>query len=197
MDILGLLRSKLRRKLLVYFFTNPEASHHLRELASVISEDPGNLSKELKRLCSDGLFVSDIRGRQKYFSINRENPLYEEIKSIISKTVGVEASLRDLVADDPNVLLAFIYGSYVSEQFSTRSDIDLMLITKDKGFNDKKILRQVHNLMSASGREIDFSYFSKKEWRAKLRQEDSFILEVVKTPKLIIKGDERELRGLA
>lgn len=50
-----LLNSKLKRKLLTYSFTHPEESYYVRELASLIQEDPGNLSRELKRLEDEGL----------------------------------------------------------------------------------------------------------------------------------------------
>jgi DNA-binding MarR family transcriptional regulator len=44
------LRSKARQRLLAYFFTNPTARHHLRDLAERLRIDPANLSKELRRL---------------------------------------------------------------------------------------------------------------------------------------------------
>jgi len=44
------LRSKARQRLLAYYFTNPTARHHLRDLAARLSIDPSNLSKELRRL---------------------------------------------------------------------------------------------------------------------------------------------------
>ncbi len=77
------LRSKLRRDLFAYYFTNPAASHHLRELARLLHADPANLSRELNRLELQGLFSSDQRGRQKYFQLNKKYPLYEELRRIV------------------------------------------------------------------------------------------------------------------
>ena len=70
------LRSKARQRLLAYYFTNPAARHHLRDLADRLSIDPSNLSRELRRLERDGLFRSEVSGRQKYFRLNRDYPLY-------------------------------------------------------------------------------------------------------------------------
>ena len=50
------LRSKARRNLLAYYFTNPAARLHLRDLAERLKVDPSNLSKELGRLEREGLF---------------------------------------------------------------------------------------------------------------------------------------------
>ena len=49
-NFLEITRSRLRQKLLSYFFTNPNANLYLREIASVLKEDPGNLSKEFAKL---------------------------------------------------------------------------------------------------------------------------------------------------
>jgi len=40
-----LLNTKLRRKLLTYSFTHPDENYYVRELASLIDEDAGNLSR--------------------------------------------------------------------------------------------------------------------------------------------------------
>src|SRR5271170_4680163 len=94
------LRSKARQRLLAYYFTNPTARHHLRDLAEQLSIDPSNLSKELGRLEREGLFQSEISGRQKYFQLNREYPLFNEVRSIVRKTIGaapvIAQSLQDI-----------------------------------------------------------------------------------------------------
>lgn len=89
------LRSTARRRLLAYYFTNPTARHHLRDLAERLSTDPSNLSKELRRLEHEGMFRSEISGRQKYFRLNREYPLFPEVKRIVEKTIGAVAVLRE------------------------------------------------------------------------------------------------------
>ena len=53
------LRSQARRRLLAYFFTNPSSRLHLRDLAERLGIDPANLSKELRRLETEGLFRSE------------------------------------------------------------------------------------------------------------------------------------------
>jgi hypothetical protein len=43
------LGTKVRKKLLTYSFTHPDESYYVRELSSLIGEDPGNqLLKEKK-----------------------------------------------------------------------------------------------------------------------------------------------------
>src|SRR5438876_9469050 len=64
------LRSKARQRLLAYYFTNPTARHHLRDLAARLSIDPSNLSKELRRLEREGLFRREVVGGRSIFKLN-------------------------------------------------------------------------------------------------------------------------------
>ncbi len=89
------LRSKTRQRLLRYYFTNPRARHHVRDLAQRLEVDPSNLSKELRHLESEGLFTSETSGRQKYFRLNRKYPLFAEARRIVEKTIGTGPLLAE------------------------------------------------------------------------------------------------------
>ncbi|MDP2921461.1 MAG: winged helix-turn-helix domain-containing protein, partial [Candidatus Omnitrophota bacterium] len=104
--------SKLKSKLLSYFFTNPEKSFYVRELGIILNEDPGNLSRELRKLEQEGIFISSTKGPSKFYSLDKKYPAFNDLKNIIFKTEGIEGSLRQLVSEYAGIELAFIYGSY-------------------------------------------------------------------------------------
>ena len=110
------LRSKARQRLLAYYFTNPTARHHLRDLADQLSIDPSNLSRELRRLEREGLFRSEWSGRQKYFQLNRQYPLYREIRSIVAKTIGAVPLIAQSVKPVAGIEEAYVYGSFARNQ---------------------------------------------------------------------------------
>ncbi len=87
----SLNKNSAKRRLLVYFFTHPGAKHYLRELAVLLEADPANLSRDLTRLEAEGMFRSEMRGHQKYFSLDAAYPLYEALKTIVLKLVSQEA----------------------------------------------------------------------------------------------------------
>ncbi len=153
--------TKLRRKLLTYSFTHPDEQFYVRELSVLIDEDPGNLSRELRKLEEEGLYISIIRGREKFYSLNESYPLFSELKTIISKTEGVEGSLKDLVSKYKDVSCAFIYGSYAKNKENKASDIDLVVVGK---FPYNKLTHDIHGLESKLNREINFTYYSKEEF---------------------------------
>ncbi len=54
--------------------------------------------RELIKLNKEGIFQSERQGNLVYYSVNKSYPLYEEIKSMVFKTVGVEGSLREILS---------------------------------------------------------------------------------------------------
>jgi DNA-binding MarR family transcriptional regulator len=119
-------RSKSRQSLLAYYFANPAARHHLRDLAARLSIDPSNLSKELSRLERDGLFRSEVSGRQKYFQLNRQYPLFNEVRKIVEKTVGAVPVIARSLKQIEGIDEAYLYGSFADNQQDSASDIDVL-----------------------------------------------------------------------
>jgi DNA-binding PadR family transcriptional regulator len=82
-----LLGTKLRKNLLAFSFNHPHESFYVRELSGLIRQDPGNLSRELRKLEEEGIYSSTIRGNVKFYSLNKAYPLFREIKKIVLNSV--------------------------------------------------------------------------------------------------------------
>jgi predicted transcriptional regulator with HTH domain len=78
-----LLGSKVRKNLLAFSFNHPDESFYVRELSGLIREDPGNLSRELRKLEEEGIYSSTTRGNVKFYSLNKSYPLFKEVKKIV------------------------------------------------------------------------------------------------------------------
>ncbi len=169
------LTSQPRRRLLAYYFTNPEANHYVRELARLLEVDASNLARELAQLQKEGLFVAEVRGRQKYFRLNRDYPLYAEVRGIALKTVGAEAQLRKAVQGVDGIERAILYGSFAAGRHDTASDIDLLLIgSADSGELETRV-RKLERLL---GREINYTLLTRKEFERRRKQRDPFLEDV-------------------
>lgn len=180
-----ILKSKLKRNLLGYVFTHPDETFYVRELSGLIGEDPGNLSRLLRKLEEEGLFVSRIKGREKFFSLNKNYPLYSELKNIVSKTEGVQGSLGALVEKFPGISLAFIYGSYAKGKENKNSDIDLLVAGS---FEYDTFARHIRALEEKLNREINFSYFPLEEFEEEKKKPGSFVNLLVKEKVILLKG---------
>ncbi len=168
-------RSKARQRLLVYYFTNPKARLHLRELAARLRIDPSNLSKELGRLESEGLFRSELSGRQKYFQLNRDYPLFNEVRSIVAKTIGAAPLLTQSLKTIKGIRGAFLYGSFARNQQDAASDIDVLVI----GTPDAEVLAEaMEKLERQLGREINYTVLTPKEFESRRARKDALLESV-------------------
>ena len=189
-NFLEITKSRLRNKILLHFFTNTDDEMYLREMALRLKEDPGNLSKELSRLEKEGVFISQFRGKQKYFFLNKTYPLFNELKSIIFKTIGIQGSLQNIINKTSGIVTAFIYGSFATGKENASSDIDLCLIVKGSVFNENNFISKIDGLEKTISREINYIYYSEEEWEKQINENDSFIINIKMGPKIVLKGNE-------
>ena len=184
-NFLQLTKSRLRQKMLVYYFTNPAKRLYLRQAASILKEDPGNLSKEFSRLEKEGVFIAENQGNQKYFYLNRQYSLYDELKSILFKTIGIEGRLKGIIEKTKGVQLSFIYGSYAANKENASSDVDLLIVGE---VEEDELLKEIESAERVLGREINYNVYPPKEFREKLKRKDNFVANILKRPKIILKG---------
>lgn len=187
---LYITKSKIRRDLLALFFTNPFKEYYLRQLERLLGYSAGSIRRELLKFCEDGLFTTKKQGNLLYYSVNTNYPLYNEIKTIIFKTVGVEGLLKETLSKISEIKTAFIFGSFASKTENIESDIDLMII----GDPDISLLNEkIAGLESKLKREINFVVYSVKEYNSKKRMKSGFILDIIENPKIILIGDNDDL----
>jgi len=183
-------KSKIRRDLLSLFFTNASQKYYLRELERILGYSAGSIRRELLKFKEDRLFTTEKVGNLLYYSLNTDHPLFEELKGIVSKTVGVEGSLKKAISSVPGIEFAFIYGSFASGKENVSSDIDLMIIgDPDSSSVNQKITALERRLK----REINLSLHSLKDYRDRKMSKSGFIQDLLKKPKIMIIGDENAL----
>jgi len=190
MDILQITKSKLREELLNLYFTNPNKKFYLRELERILGFSAGNIRRELIKLKKNGLFLTENKGNLTYYYLNKSFPLFQELKSIISKTSGAPRMIKESLKKIKGIEHAFIYGSFAKSEEKEGSDIDLFIIGKaDEG----KLIDEANKLEKKLQREINFTLYEKSDFEQKKKEGNPFILEVVKEQKVFLIGDKNEL----
>ena len=190
LDSLYISKSKIRRDLLSLFFTNSSNRYYLRELERNLGYSAGSIRRELLKFKQDNLFETHRVGNLLYYSLNTKHPLFNEIKSIVSKTVGVEGLLKNALSSLKNIQIAFIYGSFASGKENFSSDIDLMIIGEP---DDAPFYENISALESKLEREINPSIYSIADYKKKKKEKSGFILDLLKNPKIMLIGTEEEL----
>jgi uncharacterized protein len=186
-----LFGSKLRARILGWFFTHVDERFFVRQLESLLKEDSTNLSRELARLENLRILVSEREGRQKYFKVNKSSPIFKEMKGLILKTAGVAGTMKSGLEKVEGVKYAFIYGSFARNIEKPESDVDLMVIGRGHLDEIEDILSRIEQRL---GRSVNVIFYSLKEFRQRINSEDSFIRTVLKNPKIMLIGDENEIK---
>ncbi len=78
--------SRVRRKILVVFAKYPDFKTHVRGLAKLIKEDPGNIQRELERMARGGFLLVSKKGKTKIYQTNKQFPILKELQSIVIKS---------------------------------------------------------------------------------------------------------------
>lgn len=170
-------KSKLTKKLLGYFFLNPDSRLYVNEISRNLSLDRGNLIKKLRELKEEGIFSSEFQGNQKYYFLNKKYPLYKEIQKLFLKTQGIEQKLKEELSKIEEVEGVYLFGSYAKNKMDANSDIDILIIGEDDIMATKKILNQIQKDF---GREINVVEMSEKEFNKRKKNKDTFIEDVFK-----------------
>jgi predicted nucleotidyltransferase len=189
-DSLYITRSKIRRDLLALLFTNPSQRYYLRETERILGYSAGSIRRELLRFSKDDLLRTDRVGNLLYYSLNTRHPLFRELKAIVSKTVGVEGSLRKVLFTISNIHAAFVYGSFARNREQVTSDIDLMIVGDPDMSALHKAIRRLEKML---GREINPSVYSLDEFKARKLAKRGFIQDVLRNRKIMLIGREDEL----
>ena len=80
------ITSRVRRKIVVVYAKYPDFHTHVRGLAKLIKEDPGNIQRELKKLEKVGFLTSEKQGNTKIYSTNKQFAIFKELQSIVIKS---------------------------------------------------------------------------------------------------------------
>ncbi len=180
-------KSKIRQDILRLYFSNTGRKYYLREMERLLGYSAGNIRRELLRLQRDNLFKTQRVGNLLFYLLNQNHSLFKELKGIVFKTIGLEANLKASLSSLKNIKLAFIFGSFASQNEKETSDIDVLIIGKP---NMSLLNEKVLNLEQKLKREINISVYTPSEYQARKKTEGGFIMEVLRNPKIMLIGSE-------
>lgn len=187
------LFSNVQQRVLALIFGHPERSFYTSEIVRSVHSGTGAVERELARLEQSGLVSVSRIGNQKHHQANRESPIFEELRGIVLKTVGLTDPLRQSLAQYADkIKAAFVYGSVAKRTDTARSDIDLMVIGDNLTYTD--LYEGLLKAEQVLRRPVNPTFMSFDEWRRKLSAKDSFIAKINAQPKLFIFGTEADLK---
>ena len=86
------------------------------------------MRKELNQLTRTNLLKREKQGRQVLYTANEDHPLFPDIKSMVSKVLGVDRVIDGIVNELGDLETAYVVGDYAEGKDT--GIIDLVLIGK-------------------------------------------------------------------
>jgi predicted nucleotidyltransferase len=186
------LFSRTQARVLGLVFGQPQRSFFASEIIALARSGSGAVQRELSRLESAGLVTAQRVGRQKHYQANARSPLFNELRSVIRKTVGLfdplEEALRPVAS---RMTAAFVYGSVASRHDTAASDIDLMIISDELSYGE--VFHALESTSRALGRPVNPTVYTVSDFKARVRRKDAFVTRVLQRPKLWLAGSDRDI----
>jgi predicted nucleotidyltransferase len=180
--------SAVRREILAAFFARPGVVAHPRELARQLRRPPQVVGRELRRLEAAGILASETIGRARRYRVDEASPIAAEVRSLVAKTIGIEARLRAALATVPGVEEAYLYGSYARGTERPTSDLDVIIVgSVDRARLSERLVELEQDL----GREVNVTAYERAELDALRRVDDPFLTDVFASPRIQLLPPER------
>ena len=155
----GLIASKTRVKLLMRFFFNPQARSYLRELAKEFNVSTNAVREELNQLKKTDLLKSEKNGRQVFYKANTSHALFPELKSMVSKVMGIDQVVDSIIERLGNLERAYLIDDYAEGKDT--GVIDLLLVGNVDQYHLNDLSRKTERYIK---RKIRSLVLSRKEF---------------------------------
>jgi predicted nucleotidyltransferase len=183
-----------RRAVLAVLYGKPDRPFFLREIIEILGMGSGQIQRELTRLSGAGILHRFKEGRHVYFQANPACPVYDELRSLVTKSLGAVVVVRTALEGlGERIAVAFVYGSVARGEERLASDLDLLAVG-DVSFGE--LVEALSPAEAQLRREIHPTLFSADELRSRLAERDHFLDSVMREEKIYVIGDEDELGKL-
>lgn len=191
-SVANALFTRTQQRLLALFFGNTGRSFFKQELINRTGSGSGGVQRELARLIESGLVTVTRIGSQKHYQANRSAPIFEELRRIVTKTVGLidplRAALRPLAK---RIDLAFVYGSIARGEDRVESDIDLLVVASDLTLED--LFKRLAPAERMLGRKINPTLYTPDELARRRKNGSPFLKKVLGGETIVVIGTEDDV----
>ncbi len=170
----GLISSKTRISLLMRFFFNPGTKAYLRELSKDLHVSSNAVREELNQLTKTKLLNSEKEGRNVYYKANNNHPLFPELKSMVSKVMGLDHVIESILTRLGDLEKAYIIDDYAEGKDT--GIIDLVLVGNIDQYHLNDLSRKTERYIKRKIRSLVLTREEFKSFETKLENRPSFLV---------------------
>jgi predicted transcriptional regulator len=170
----GLISSKTRIKLLVRLFFNPATRAYLRELAKEFNVSTNAVREELNQLKKTKLLKTEKSGRQVFYMANTEHSLFPELRSMVSKVMGIDQVIDSIVQRLGNLEKAYLIDDYAEGKDT--GIVDLLLVGDIDQYHLNDLSKKTERYIGRKIRSLVVSAVEYKKFYPKLKNHPQILI---------------------
>ena len=174
----GIIASKTRIKILIRFFFNPQTRSYLRELAAEFNVSTNAVREELNQLRKTGLLESEKNGRQVLYKANTSHALFPELKSMVSKVLGIDQLIDSIIQR-----LGKLERAYLIDDYAEGKDtgiIDILMVGNIDQYHLNDLSRKTERYIKRKIRPLVMSRNEFVSFLPKLQKKPHILIWEVK-----------------
>ena len=182
--------TKKEMELILTIFKNPKQIYNANSISSKISITSMGALKIMKRLEKQGILISKSMGKAVFYKINFENDYAKDYLFFLLKREAEHTSpyikrwLNEL-KKIKNADIIILFGSVLKKE-NRAYDIDVLIVTKQKNFNNLK--KEIEGLNKLNEKKLHPIYQTIADLMDNIKKENKIILNAING--IIIKGNK-------
>jgi len=182
--------SKVRVKLLGWFFGNPAGLYHVRDLVRKTDEEINAVRRELQHLEEAGILKKEPRGNRLYYWVNTNYSLYHELLVIVTKETGLGEQIIKNRNRIGKITFCVLSDKFARKQERREDEVDILVV-------GNIVMVELASLVKSEeekrGKEINYTVMTDEEFSFRKKRRDPFLLGILGSAKIMLLGDEAEL----
>jgi predicted nucleotidyltransferase len=178
-------RSRLRRRILERYFSNPGKEAHVRGLARELGSVASAVGRELAELEKAGVLRSRRLGSARVYEFAAGNTVAEATRKLFEATYGIEPALRGALARIPGVQQAFLFGSLAARSAGSGSDVDVLIVGTPRAMDLSQALTPIEERL---GLEVHTTTMGPEEFENRAGRQ-GFVFDVLSGPHVPLVGE--------
>ncbi|MEJ2182181.1 MAG: winged helix-turn-helix domain-containing protein [Nitrospirota bacterium] len=178
-----LFSSSIRADVLSLLLSSPDEMFYVREIAKLLRKNPSGIKRELDNLERMGIVTSEHVANLRYFQANKESPLFRELRSLITKSLGLPGALKAVLRAS-GVKAAFIYGPYAEGEDA--DTVDLMVV----GAQDD-LVKEFRSIERKFNVKITWIEMEEEEFKRRRKRRDAQLRKILSGKRISLVGRVR------
>jgi predicted transcriptional regulator len=170
----NLISSKTRVKILMRLFFNPGTQAYLRELAKEFNVSTNAVREELNQLTKTNLLKSERKGRNVYYHANTDHALFPELKSMVSKVMGIDKVIDGIVNRLGDLERAYLIDDYAEGKDT--GIIDILLVGNIDQYHLNDLSRKTERYIKRKIRSLVLSRDEHKNFLTELENRPNILI---------------------